>query len=369
MLKKKTLRAALVMMCAIAFSVCMDSCQENGIDNHENENSYCLNVDSNGVKFTVTPFLDWDATMEDVQDFMAKNHPDYVVYNDGILEYDSISKSWNLFYDNGPLYMGFYFLKESGNELCMTDFGCHVSSDIENVQNELVRSGFKYKGKLFFDDVPHLLTYLYLTPDESLEVQLTMNNDESECLWFVCFQRTYKGDFDYLIDESALSINYKDTLGTYAVTPFTDWDATLADVKDFMSEYYPDWGYENGEELILDTTYADTVQNWYTAFGKDRMSVIFFFKDEEGQKYDFVQFVYYGSTDLKPLQREMTRNGLRYIGKETAEDAEIELSGCVYAPLGNEYMVVIESWNMYGGCWTLNFCPYEEDFISTLDKW
>jgi len=371
MVKKLTFRAALIMMCVIAFSVCMDSCEESGVDNHDDENSFCLIIDTNGVKLSVAPFMDWGANLADVEKYVAKYYPGFEVLNEGKLEYDDGNNTWDLSYVKDNMILRFYFKQETGNDLLMSEFGFRTPIDLKSVQDEMERLGLNYKGVLFFEEISDYLNYLYLSSDENLEVQLAVKNDdidEDEYDWYVNFQPTDERDFDHLIDESSpLCINYSDTLDNFAIVPVIDWDAKLADIKKFMSENYPDWEAEFENELKLYDGSEDTIQHWYAKYSKDSLETFFYFHDVEGQEYCSVQYVYISSTDITQLKREMSRNGLQYIGHDP-KTIEGNLSNYVFVPLNKNFVVAIANWDDYDGCWTLEVYQYDENYISTLIK-
>ena len=357
MKSKDFLHVALAVMCAVAFSVCVDSCDKNDINKSNDENSLSFVVDTNGVSLAIRPMINWDATSAELDEFMTRNYPDMEILEGEKLYYDSLCDCWRSTYSNNNLNIDFLFGDEQGNDCKMMAFHLDVTGDIEKIREELVRAGLKYKGLVYYDDYPVDMTYLYLSADEQLEVQLYTNNDGGEGYWGISFQPTDKDDFNSIIDETDFSIDIKADEGTYSLHPLLDWDATLTDIRRYMSENYPDWEAKEGGGMIKDST--DDEEYWYVKYAKDSMVVCFYFNDENGDVYDLLQYVYYSSTDISQVQSELTRNGIVYIDVEDLWDPD-EISALGYAPLSKDYYVSLETWNIHGGCWCLNISSYDE---------
>jgi len=360
MKSKYLFRAALTVMCAIVFSVCLGSCDKNEDAPYQEETPYSFRADTNGVDITVVPFLKWGCDISEIKEYVAQYYPDWVAKNDGKLYLDTCDGCWTLkYYENGKdsSYVWFDFVGENGNTFNMTGFHFNKSGDIQKIRDEIESQGFRYKGLFYWENYPHELTYLYLSADEKLEVQLYTNNDETEEYWCISFQPTDKDDFNYKIDETDFSINIKADEGTYSLHPLLDWDATLTDIRRYMSDNYPDWEAKEGGRMIKDST--DYEESWYVKYAKDSMGVCFYFNDENGDVYDLLQYVYYSSTDISQVQSELTRNGLVYIDVEELWDPD-EISALGYAPLSEDYYVSLETWNINGGCWCLNISSYDE---------
>lgn len=360
--KKLTLHAALAVMCSVAFSVCVGSCDKNDIDNHEAENSFSLTVDTNGVKFTLVPLIDWNATLADVDEYMAKNFPDCKIDNDGKLRYNSNDKRWTRFYSSENLSVDFYFNEASGRDLAMMDFFSYVPGDINSIRDELVRSGFKYKGLLYYDYIPDYLNSFYLSADEKLEVQLYWENNNNKG-WGICFQPTDLSDYNHLIDETVLSINTYTGKDSCTLIPLLDWDASVDGVKDYMAENYPDWTVSGDGELMLDT--ARTYDNWYMCYYKDSLVVVFAFNDMYGTEYTTMKYVNWYSTDLVSDCWELTRNGYIYKGETVKTDTDLNDAYCFVSP-DYKNMIAIASWKNDGGCRTMEIRKYDEERLKRV---
>lgn len=361
---KVPFHAALIMMCVIAFSVSLGSCEKNDADQIDDEYSLSLNVDTNGVNYTIRPLLDWGATLADVEKYMVKNYPDWEVEDDGKLVYDSIWDRWILYYGCNRMTVYFFFKDEKGSSLIMTQYLCDGSNDIKRIQDELVRLGFIYKGLLYWDYLPDDLTYLYFSADEKLEVQLGVNNNEGDDFWVINFQPTDKNDLNQLIDQTTLSMIINSENDSCSLTPLMDWGASFTDIKRFMAQNYPDWEIQNNGDLICDTIAEDSL-DWYAKFSNGEFSQFFFFDNGDGERYHSFQFVDYSSTDEKPLDWELTRNGLVYLGHDTTYYVE-EISNHVYVPLSKDYVALASAWEMYGGCRVIDVIPYDEEYINSI---
>lgn len=359
--------ATLALMCAIAFSVCLGSCDKAEVNHDDDDNSLSLIVDTNGVKFTIVPYLNWGASLTDAENYMNKYYPDCIVLDDGELLYDSICDKWIIYYECNGMDISFLFDDEKGSSLIMTEYYYYGSNDIKRIQDELVRLGFNYKGLLYWDYLPDDLTYLYFSADEKLEVQVGVNNNEEEDFWVLSFQPIDKNDLNYLIDQTTLSLNINSENDSCILTPTKiDWGAPLTDVKSFMAQNYPDWEIQNNGELICDTISEDSLE-WYAKFKNGEFSQFFVFNNADGERYNSFQFVDYTSTDEIPLDRELTRNGLVYIGRDTTYYAE-EISSHVYVPLNKDYITIASAWNMYGGCRVIDVIPYDEEYIKGVKR-
>lgn len=353
-------RAALVMVCVIAFSVCLGSCDEIEKNNPENENPLSFVVDTNGVSYTIKPLLDWNSTLADAERFMAENYPDWKVVDDGTLQLDTTIGRWCLTYEYSDLRVVFIFDDREGNEFSMFAFDGFGRKNVKLLEDQVLKAGFKYKGHVEWDAyLDEVLTSVYLSADEELEIQLVWQNSEAPEYYGISFQQTDREDLNHVIDESSVTINFDTKEGSYSLTPFMDWDASVADVRKFMEDNYPDWEPKDEGELIKDTISGDSIQCWVLAYNFDSLQVFYYFEDEEGGKYSDVQYVYYSSPDITTIKQELTRNGIVYAGryKYTYEGL---YASYIYAPISKEYVVALSSWDLYGGCWCLGFAPFED---------
>ena len=358
--------AALIMMCVVAFSVSLGSCDKNEVDSHD-ENSLSLKVDTNGVNFTLTPLINWKANLTDVEKYMAKYYPDFDVCYNGELKYDEYCGYWSLKYESHiNMSVSFLLVNEQGDGLGMTVFKFASSCNVDKIREELSGLGFKFMGLVYTDGFPDELEYMYLSNDEKLEVQFIVYNCGDEDCWYLTFQPTDRNDLDYLIDQSTLSLNINSVNDSCCVTPLMDWGVSFTDVKRFMTQNYPDWELQNNGELICDTISEDSLQ-WYAKYQKGDFRQIFVFNNADGERYLSFQFGDYASTDEIPLDRELTRNGLLYMGRDTTYYEE-EISNNVYVPLSKDYIAVASAWIAYGGCRIIDVGPYNEEFMNVVKR-
>ena len=356
--------AALIMMCVVAFSVSLGSCEKND-DQIDDENSLIMNVDTNGVDIAFRPFIDWGSTLADAEKYLKRYYPDYFALDDGKMFYDSLMDRWIMYYECNTMVISFFFDDEKGSSLIMSEYSCY-RSDIKRIQDELVRLGFNYKGLVYWDYIPDQLTYLYFSSDEKLEVQVGMNNYEESDFWVLNFQPTDRNDLDYLIDQSTLSLNINSVNDSCCVTPLMDWGVSFTDVKRFMTQNYPDWELQNNGELICDTISEDSLE-WYAKYCKGDLRQFFSFNNADGERYLSFQFGDYASTDEIPLDRELTRNGLVYMGRDTTYYEE-GISNHVYVPLSKDYIAVASAWIAHGGCRTIDVGPYNEEYMNVVKR-
>jgi hypothetical protein len=207
---------------------------------------------------------------------------------------------------------------------------------------------------------------MYLSNDEKLEVQFIVYNCGDEDRWYLTFQPTDRNDLNYLIDESTLSLNINSVNDSCCVTPLMDWGVSFTDVKRFMTQNYPDWELQNNGELICDTISEDSLQ-WYAKYQKGDFGQFFVFNNADGEGYHFFQFGDYASTDEIPLDRELTRNGLVYMGRDTTYYEEA-ISNHVYVPLSKDYIAVASAWIAYGGCRIIEVGPYDEEYMNVVKR-
>ena len=361
--------AALIMMCVVALSVSLGSCDKNEDTPYQEETPYSFRADTNGVGITVVPFLKWGCDISEIKEYVAQFYPDWVAKNDGKLYLDTCDGCWTLkYYENGKdsSYVWFDFVGENGNTFNMTGICFYKSGDIQKIRDEIERQGFKYKGMLYWEIYPLELTYLYLSADEKLEVQLYANNVEGGDYWGITFQPTDKDDFNHLIDASTLSLNINSVNDSCCVTPLMDWGVSFTDVKRFMTQNYPDWELQNNGELICDTISEDSLE-WYAKYQKGDFRQFFYFNNADGERYLSFQFGDYASTDEIPLDRELTRNGLVYMGRDTTYYEE-GISNHVYVPLSKDYIAVASAWIAHGGCRIIGVGPYDEEYLKLIKR-
>lgn len=364
--KKITFRAALILMCAVAFSVSIGSCDKIDSNQADDLNNLSLNVDTNGVNFTIKPFLEWGATLTDVEEYLAKTYPDFKVMNDGYMSHDPVSGGSILHYSCRSVLMSFYFYDESGTGYFAQEFTVRGDNQIQKVEDQCVRAGLKYKGMIYSNGAPDNLGCLYLSADEKLEVQMVARNNDRQFYWSINFQTFDKNDLDLLTDPTKFDINITTKEGSYNLIPMIDFDASIADIRNYMAQNYADWEAREGGALLKDSI-NDSIYYWYTSYIKDSLKVFYYFDDAEGLGYNTVRYSHNSSTDVTPLLRELTRNGLIYVGHAEVPYEEIS-SNYVFIPHNRNYLVMLQTWTMFGGSWSLDITGYDEEFIEELSR-
>jgi hypothetical protein len=350
-------RAAQVMMCAIAFSFCMNSCEKNEVDNQDDANSLSIPVDTNGVSFTIKPLLNWNSSEADVDEYIARNYPGLEISE---LSYDSSTGYWTKYYAKKDLKISCVCKDEQGSGYQMMNFYFSGSREISKVLSELNRAGLKYHGLLYYELYPYELDYLYLSADEKLEVQVYVINDESDPFWGITFQPLDKEDMNYLINDTTLSINAFSGVDSCTVVPLLDWDATVDDVREYMADNYPDWAVEENGELQPDTTYI--IDLWYVEYIKDSIQMVYYFSDIEGKNYFEYQYINSISDDIKPLQSELTRNGYVFKGRMPRIPQNVN-SAYFYVSQDSKNIVGAVSSSDFGGCQLLEIRKYGEKYL------
>ena len=348
-------RAAQVMMCAIAFSFCMNSCEKNEVDNQDDANYLSIAVDTNGVSFTIKPLLNWNSSEADVDEYIARNYPGLEISE---LSYDSSSGYWTKYYSKKDLEISCVCKDEQGSGYQMMNFYFSGSREISKVLSELNRAGLNYHGLLYYEHYPYDLNYLYLSADEKLEVQVYVINNESDPYWGITFQPLDKEDMNCLINDTTLSINAFSGVDSCTVVPLLDWDATVDDVREYMADNYPDWAVEGNGELMPDT--VNEGDAWILEYSKDSLCVIFGSDDMEGKTLSVIQYINTYSGDILPVQRELTRNGFIYKKPLVLVDTHV-ISAYSYVSHDNKIMIAVVSMDFNDGCRILEIRPFDEE--------
>ncbi len=366
MTKRITFRAALILMCAVAFSVSIGSCDKNDSNQADDLKEFSLNADTNGVNFPIKPFLEWGATLADVEEYLAKTYPDLKPMNEGVMSHDPVSGRNVVHYSCRSVLMAFYFSGESGTGYFAQEFTIRGDNQIQKIEDQCVKSGLKFKGMMYSDAYPDNLGYLYLSADEKLEVQMVARNNDRQFYWTVNFQAFDKNDLDLLTDPTKLDLNITTQEGSYSLIPMIDFDASYADIRNYMAENYADWEAREGGALLKDSI-DESIYYWYTSYIKDSLKVFYYFDDAEGLEYNTVRYSHNSSTDVAPLLRELTRNGLIYVGHAEVPYEEIS-SNYVFIPHNRNYLIMLQTWTMFGGSWSLDITGYDEEFIEEVQQ-
>ena len=157
-----------------------------------------INLDSIVIK----PYLAFGSSLADVEKFMSENYADWEVKNPDSLECfpNGEEQSWGRSYGKGTHGMEFDFNDARGSHLTIVSYDFFFPTPLEPVMADLERLGFENKGEVRFDDFNADLTYLFLSADGKLEVQVSSWEKDGGS-WSISFQPTDEGDFEHLVDK------------------------------------------------------------------------------------------------------------------------------------------------------------------------
>ena len=200
---KKIMMAAVALCCMTMISVTTTSCADKGNrspapDGGTDSLEVVMNLDS----VVITPYLYFGTSLDDVQAYMAKNYADYSDATPDSLEYIDLDGGglWVKCYKNGKRDMSFFFKNADGNDFVMVSYDFYFPIQIEAVMGELERNGFTNKGVIRFENDNSDLSYLFLSPDESIEAMVFYWEKDGGS-WAVSFQSTNDFDLQHLVEE------------------------------------------------------------------------------------------------------------------------------------------------------------------------
>ena len=164
----------------------------------DNADSLVFNFTDGGQTYVLKPYIQWGASLADVEDYMQKNYADWVDTTDGTLVYYDGMGKWYKTYMCGAFMTRYYFSHPDGRDLEFTEYVYFGTTGLDAICVEVVRNGFIYQGELRYPDYNAQVCYMYLSSDRALEVQTAGWEDGS---WSLDFQPTDSADFQYLVTE------------------------------------------------------------------------------------------------------------------------------------------------------------------------
>ena len=156
-----------------------------------------INLDSIVIK----PYLNFGTPLADAEKYMAENYADYVAENPNSLEYVELDGGglWYKLYKKGNCWISFFFVDADGKDLTMVDYDFFFPIQFEAVMAELERNGFTNKGVVEFENDNSDLSYLFLSPDESIEA-MPFYWEKDGGSWAITFQPTNDFDLEHLVN-------------------------------------------------------------------------------------------------------------------------------------------------------------------------
>ena len=190
---------AAVLCCAMTttvFTACGNKDNAATTETQTDSTALVINLDSIVIK----PNMAFGSSLADVEKYLKETYEDYVEWEASDLktfEYEG-GRSYCKEYTKDNCKLGFYFANADGTSLSLVSYDYFFPMPLEPVMAELERNGFVNKGEIKFDDFNADLTYLYLSADGSIEVQVsTWEKDGGS--WAISFQPFDKNDLNHLV--------------------------------------------------------------------------------------------------------------------------------------------------------------------------
>ena len=186
---------AAVLCCAMT-TVVFTACS-----NEDNPTFPSIDV-NNGVvinlgDIVIKPYLQFGASLADVEKYMFQNYADYKAKDTEALQSITINNVIHYIteYFNGKRSIGLSFANADGTNLEVISYNYFLSTSLEPIMAELERNGFVYKGEL---DLAPDICHMYLSSDGTIEVMLS-SWEKDGGYWSISFQPFDENDLNYLI--------------------------------------------------------------------------------------------------------------------------------------------------------------------------
>ena len=156
-----------------------------------------INLDSIVIK----PYVKFGTPLADVEEYMAEYYADYSDEYPDALEYIELDggELWFKYYKKGNCEISFYFVDAEGKDLTMVSYDFYFPISFEAVMAELERNGFTNMGEVEFENDNSDLSYLFLSPDESIEA-MPFYWEKDGGSWAITFQPTNDFDLQHLVN-------------------------------------------------------------------------------------------------------------------------------------------------------------------------
>jgi hypothetical protein len=190
---------AAVLCCVMTttvFTACDNRDKTATTEMSEDSTALVINLDSIEIK----PYMAFGSSLADVEKYLKATYADYAEWKASDLntfEYEG-GRSYCKEYTKGKCKLGFYFANADGTSLYLVSYDYFFPMPLEPVMAELERNGFVNKGEIKFDDFNADLTYLYLSADGSIEVQVSSWEKDGGS-WAISFQPFDKNDLNHLV--------------------------------------------------------------------------------------------------------------------------------------------------------------------------
>jgi hypothetical protein len=153
---------------------------------------------------TIQPYLAFGTSLAQAENYLKAEFSDYSQWEtDGVGRFDD-SDGFYYYKDfyNDECAISFGFSDADCKYLCLVGYNFYSPMSPETVMDEIERNGFKNMGLIRYpEDEDDDITYLYLSADGTLEVQIAFwkSDERNEDCWTICFQPLCENDFKYLV--------------------------------------------------------------------------------------------------------------------------------------------------------------------------
>ena len=193
---KKTLAA--VICCALTMALhtaCTSSNDNPVIPSGDVNRGIVINIGSIVIK----PYMQFGASLIDVEKYMKEYYADWTDNNpDALNQYQQQGGStWKKTYTKENNTIKYLFGNSGGGNLLLVSYGFNSPISLTDAKAELERNGFKYKGVLKFEDYDADVCNLFLSADNTIEVQLSYWQKDGGT-WSISFQNFDEYDLNFL---------------------------------------------------------------------------------------------------------------------------------------------------------------------------
>ena len=355
---------AAVLCCAmttVVFTACSSNEDNPTFPSIDVNNGVVINLGSIVIK----PYLQFGASLADVEKYMKENYADWTDNNPNALnEYQQQGGStWKKTYTKDNMTIKYLFGNASGGSLLLVSYGFNSPISLPAVKAELERNGFTYEGVLKFDDYDADVCNLFLSADKTIETQLSYWAKDGGS-WSISFQNLDEYDLQFLVPED-VNKGVVISLSDIVIKPYLQFGASLADVEKYMKENYPDYKAEDTEALQSYTW--ENVTHYYRLYVNGNRSVIFYFANADGSNFNNVAYCYSFPMSLEPAMAELERNGFVYKGELKFDDPSAADVDHMYLSADESIEVQLCSWEKDGGKWAISFQPLDKNDLNHVE--
>lgn len=193
------MKTGVFLYATLCFAITVfTACNNRASSAPDNKTEFVINLDSVVIK----PYLGFGSSLADVREYIEKSYPDFTVSDGDSLEtMEQIGGTlYRKLFKNGKSELSFYFIDKDGNNLTLCSYDYFFPMSLEPVKAQLLSNGFSYKGTISYEDFNSDITYLYLSADNELEVQLSYWYKDGGS-WAISFQPTDENDLKLVQDE------------------------------------------------------------------------------------------------------------------------------------------------------------------------